>query len=83
MSPTSEADAAERMAWAGEYMVPTEVARRLERERDESRGAWYEMQSSFERSKTEAEQLIRERDEARKEVEYYKARYEQLKDTTK
>ena len=30
-----------------------------------------------------ARKLERERDEARKEVEYYKARYEQLKDTTK
>ena len=37
MSPTPETDAAERMAWAGEYMVPTEVARKLERERDGAR----------------------------------------------
>lgn len=34
---TPETDKAERMAYAGEYMVPTEVARRLERERDEAR----------------------------------------------
>jgi hypothetical protein len=33
---TTEMDKAERMAWAGEYMVPTEVARKLERERDEA-----------------------------------------------
>ena len=33
---TPETDKAERMAYAGEYMVPTEVARRLERERDEA-----------------------------------------------
>jgi hypothetical protein len=33
---TTETDKAERMAWAGEYMVPTEVARKLERERDEA-----------------------------------------------
>ena len=32
---TPETDKAERMAYAGEYMVPTEVARKLERERDE------------------------------------------------
>jgi hypothetical protein len=32
---TPEADKAERMAYSGEYMVPTEVARKLERERDE------------------------------------------------
>lgn len=34
---TPETDAEERMAFAQEYMVPTEVARRLERERDEAR----------------------------------------------
>ena len=34
---TPETDKAERMAYAGEYMVPTEVARRLERERDQVR----------------------------------------------
>ena len=32
---TPEADKAERMAYAGEYMVPTEVARKLEQERNE------------------------------------------------
>ena len=32
---TPEADKAERMAYSGEYMVPTEVARKLERERNE------------------------------------------------
>lgn len=34
---TPETDAAERMAFAQEYMVPAEFARRLERERDEAR----------------------------------------------
>ena len=34
---TRETDKAERMAYAGEYMVPTEFARRLERERDQVR----------------------------------------------
>jgi hypothetical protein len=34
---TTETDKAERMAYAGEYMVPTEVARKLEQERDEAR----------------------------------------------
>jgi hypothetical protein len=34
-------------------------------ERDEEREAWYEMHSSFERSRDEVEKLIRERDEAR------------------
>jgi hypothetical protein len=34
---TPDTNAAERMALAGEYMVPTEAARKLERERDEAR----------------------------------------------
>jgi hypothetical protein len=37
MSDTPETDTAERMAFAQEQMVPTEVARKLERERDEAR----------------------------------------------
>lgn len=40
---------------------------KLEQERDEAREAWYEMQSSFERSRDEVEKLIRERDEARRD----------------
>ncbi len=34
MSDTPETDKAERMAFSSEYMVPTEFARKLERERD-------------------------------------------------
>ena len=37
MTNTPETDSAERMAFAYEYMIPTEVARKLERERDEAR----------------------------------------------
>jgi hypothetical protein len=36
-SDTPETDIEERMAYSQEYMVPTEFARRLERERDEAR----------------------------------------------
>ena len=36
-STTPETVAAERMAFAQEYMVPTDFARKLERERDEAR----------------------------------------------
>lgn len=36
MSDTPETDKAERMAFASEYMVPTEFARELERERDKA-----------------------------------------------
>jgi hypothetical protein len=35
--PTPDTDAAERMAFSGEDMVPTEFARQLERERNEAR----------------------------------------------
>jgi len=34
---TTETEKAERMAYSGEDMVPTEVARKLEQERDEAR----------------------------------------------
>lgn len=37
MSDTPETDKAERMAYAQEHMVPTEVARKLERERNKAR----------------------------------------------
>lgn len=37
MSDTPESNKAERMAFAQEYMVPTDFARKLERERDEAR----------------------------------------------
>lgn len=61
MSDTPETDAAQ---W-GTRKVTTDFARKLERERDAAREAWYEMHSSFERSRDEVEKLIRERDEAR------------------
>ena len=35
MSDTPETNKAERMAWSQEYMVPTDFARQLERERNE------------------------------------------------
>jgi hypothetical protein len=37
MNNTPETDKAERMAYSQEYMVPTDFARKLERERDEAR----------------------------------------------
>ena len=77
-----ERDEAKRrcIRWLEEWHLTDKVRCDMKSERDEAREAWYEMQSSFERSRTEVEKLIRERDEARKESEYYKARYEQLKD---
>ena len=81
---TPETDKAERMAYAGEYMVPTEVARRLERERDEARV----MMSEFQRIRSnycdeqlrlvfenrrlhqERDEAIRQRDETNKSSKY-------------
>lgn len=57
------------MAYSGEYMVPTEVARKLESERDK----WAALCGQYKQ----------ERDEARKEVEYYRERYEELKGIAK
>ena len=58
---TPEADKAERMAYSGEYMVPTEVARKLEQERDEAREA-------FKIAYNERVKVELERDEARAEL---------------
>jgi hypothetical protein len=49
-------------------MTPNEMLSmiaQLRRERNEAREAWYQMQSSFERSRDELERVIRERDEER------------------
>ena len=43
MSDTPETDMAERMAFGQEYMVPSDFARKLERERDEARNALQEI----------------------------------------
>jgi len=68
MSDTPETDA----VWKGNDNVKQVMtSRRLERERDEAREAWYQMQSSFERSRDEVERVIRERDEARAELDAY------------
>jgi hypothetical protein len=48
---TPESNAAERMAYSGEYMVPTKVARRLERERDEARERYNETTRRQKRAK--------------------------------
>jgi len=52
---TPEADKAERMAYSGEYMVPTEVARKLERERDEARAELADWQDSAKNVRKEFE----------------------------
>ena len=70
MNNTPETTKAERMAWAQEYMVDTEFARKLERERDEARKELEEYRSIAEnigavKAVSEKEKAIRERDEAR------------------
>jgi hypothetical protein len=72
---TPETDKAERMAWAGEYMVPTEVARRLERERDEARNQRDILRLDAQKEAEhhdhmvgELEKVYKERDEARAEL---------------
>ena len=83
---TPETDKAERMAYVGEYMVPTEIARRLERERDEAKAEAARIDGAYDDATNYYARiidLIEERDQARKESEYYKARYEQLKEGTK
>ena len=68
MSDTPETDAAERMAFAQEQMVPTEVAQKLERERDEARAQAKKLEGAYEDATNyyaRWSELIEERDEAR------------------
>jgi hypothetical protein len=65
MSDTPETDAAERMAYSQEYMVPTEFSRKLERERDEAREA---LRTLAEHGENEIQKLIKECDEARNKM---------------
>jgi len=69
MNNTPETAKAERMAWSQEYMVDTEFARKLERERDEARKELEEYRSIAEnigavKAVSEKEKAICERNEA-------------------
>jgi hypothetical protein len=66
MSDTPETDTAERMAFAQEQMVPSEVARKLERERDEARELAQQM--------SESNQVLLA------DVRFYRNAWEQLKE---
>jgi len=68
---TPETDAAERMAYSQEYMVPTEFARKLERERDEAL-------SQIVQAECRAERFCQERDEAREDATNYYAKIGEL-----
>lgn len=63
--PTPETDAAERMAFAQEYMVPTAFARKLERERDQAREAAAKWESSFDAMERAGSEQARRADENR------------------
>ena len=81
---TPEADKAERMAYSGEYMVPTEVARKLERERDEARDAFVIATDQMVIAQGKAREVWRERNEwAAMCGRYKQERDEQLKDLEK
>ena len=59
---TPETDAAERMAFAQEYMVPTDFARKLERERDEAAEDatnYYARLGEAEKERDEARRVLR------------------------
>ncbi len=65
---TPETNKAERMAYAGEYMVPTEIARRLERERDVAKVEAARIDGAYEDATNYYARMIElteERDEAR------------------
>jgi hypothetical protein len=70
MNNTPETDKAERMAYLQEYMVPTDFARKLERERDEARKKLEDLQvTSIHSCHNECQRpmcvLRRDRNEAR------------------
>lgn len=73
MSDTPETDKAERMAFSGEYMVPTEFARQLERERDETRKALVRSNHFLEQAEEDLDSVYKERDEAREVSEVFSA----------
>ena len=91
MSNTPETDAA-IIASNGQWsFVLKETCQRLERERDEAREHLAAIKHYLTKERDDAlaqivqaecraERFCQERDEVRKEAEYYKERYEQLKD---
>ena len=74
--PTPETDAAERMAYSQEYMVDTEFARKLERERDEAQADCLEQARLLGMGSEREARLISERDDAREEAAHWKSEWE-------
>lgn len=84
LRPTPETDAlVPKFLDGGEIPDVFAHCRKLEQERDEAQEESLQQARLLGMSGERECKLIAERDEAQKEVEYYKARYEQLKDTTK
>jgi hypothetical protein len=75
MSDTPETDKAERMAYSQEYMVPTEFARKLERERDEARHEIEGWRNKWDCAVTMGARAEIERDEARELAHRYRSLY--------
>jgi uncharacterized coiled-coil DUF342 family protein len=66
------------MAFSQEQMVPTEVAQKLERERDEARAQAKKLEGAYEDATNyyaRWSELIEERDEARGEAVQYRSLY--------
>ena len=84
MSDTPETDRARCMAWSNEYMVPTDFARQLERERDEAREALEFRRELYTVQESYLELARRERDDwARLCGQYKQERDEALSKNTK
>jgi hypothetical protein len=66
---TPESNAAERMAFSGEYMVPTEFARQLERDRNEAMEK-YDIEAT--EHMLAVNKICGELDEARGEIDRYR-----------
>ena len=72
MSNTPETDKAERMAYSQEYMVPTEFARKLERERDEANELLASEKTTRNHIIKRSVEVEQERDEAVEEIKEWK-----------
>lgn len=83
---TPEADKAERMAYAGEYMVPTEVARKLESERDEAQTEIQRLRYESQRESEHHDKMVGELEKVYAERDEWAAmcgQYKQERDEVK
>ena len=78
MSNTPETDKVERMAYSQEYMVETEFARKLERERDEAQADCLEQARLLGMGSEREARLISERDDALSQIVQAECRAERF-----